>query len=139
MSLTDTSIHNAKPASKPYKITDGGGMYIEVMPMGSKYWRLKYRFGGKEKRRALGIYPDVSLSLARERREEARKLLADGIDPGEVRKKERALIQKAALSMRLVILPDGMCEVWQGRKLIARLTASQAHELRDLLNNTTGG
>lgn len=89
MKLTDTAVKKAKPKAKPFKMADGGGMYIEVMPNGSKYWRLKYRYAGKEKKLALGVYPDVSLSLARERREEARKLLANGGDPGAVKQTQK--------------------------------------------------
>jgi len=65
MALTDTSIKQAKPRDKAYKLFDGNGLYIEISPTGSKYWRLKYRFAGKEKRLALGVYPDVSLKQAR--------------------------------------------------------------------------
>ena len=97
-----------------------------------KWWRYRYRFGGKPNRISLGVYPDVGLKDAREKHAEARKLLAAGVDPSEERKKERLLNQeenelrkadmiKALLSIRLVIFPDGMREVWQGRKLIARL------------------
>jgi hypothetical protein len=77
MKLNDMAVRKAKPEAKPYKMADGGGMYLEVMPNGSKYWRFKYRFGGKEKRLAFGVYPDVPLSLARQRRDDARKLLAN--------------------------------------------------------------
>jgi integrase len=86
MKLTDAAVRKAKPETKPYKMADGGGMYLEVMPNGSKYWRMKYRHSGKEKRLAFGVYPDVPLTLARERRENARKLLATDVDPGEHRK-----------------------------------------------------
>ena len=86
MALTDISIRNAKPAEKPRKLSDGGGLYLEVRPNGGRWWRLKYRIADKEKLLSLGVYPDVSLSLARERREEARKLLAQGIDPSAQRK-----------------------------------------------------
>jgi integrase len=86
MSLTDTAIRNAKPGEKPIKIFDGGGLYLEVAPAGGKWWRLKYRFGGKEKRLSLGVYPDVGLKNARERRDNTRKLLANDIDPAEQRK-----------------------------------------------------
>lgn len=86
MPLSDVSIRKAKPADKPLRLFDGGGMYLEISPAGGKLWRLKYRHGGKEKRLALGVYPDVSLAQARERRDEARSLLAQGQDPGEVRK-----------------------------------------------------
>ncbi|MBU1426893.1 MAG: integrase arm-type DNA-binding domain-containing protein [Gammaproteobacteria bacterium] len=82
MKLTDTAVRKAKPEDKPYKKADGGGMYLEVMPNGSKYWRLKYRFAGKEKRLALGVYPDTTLADARSRRDTARKVLANGNDPG---------------------------------------------------------
>ena len=85
--LTDTTIRNAKPGSKPYKLFDGAGLFVLVAPTGGKLWRLKYRLGGKEKFLALGIYPDVGLKEARRRRDEAREMVAQGIDPGE-RKKE---------------------------------------------------
>ncbi|SET68158.1 Integrase [Nitrosospira multiformis] len=89
MKLNDVAVRKAKPEAKPYKMADGGGMYLEVMPNGSKYWRFKYRFGGKEKRLAFGVYPDVSLSLARSRREDARKLLANDVDPGVVKQQSK--------------------------------------------------
>ena len=72
MSLLDTAIRNAKPGAKPVGLFDGGGLYVEVAPSGGKWWRLKYRHGGKEKRLSLGTYPDVSLKAARARRESAR-------------------------------------------------------------------
>jgi hypothetical protein len=75
MPLTDTAIRKTKPGSKPIRLFDGGGLYLEVTPAGGKLWRWKYRFGGKEKRLALGTYPGVSLSEARQRHAEARKLL----------------------------------------------------------------
>lgn len=82
MPITDAKAKSAKPAAKPYKLTDGKGMYLEVQPSGGKYWRLAYRFAGKQKKLALGVYPDVSLSLARDRRDDARRLLVAGTDPG---------------------------------------------------------
>lgn len=84
--LTDAAIRNAKPAAKPIRLFDGGGLYLEVAPSGGKWWRLKYRFGGKEKRISFGVYPEVSLKDAREKRDAARKLLSQGIDPSEERK-----------------------------------------------------
>ena len=90
MPLSDIVIRKAKPADKPVRLFDGGGLYLEISPTGGELWRLKYRFGGKEKRLALGIYPDVSLALAREGRDEARKLLAQEIDPGEHRKVQKS-------------------------------------------------
>jgi integrase len=88
--LSDTAIKKAKPETKSYKMADGGGMYLEVMPSGSKYWRLKYRFGGKEKRLAFGVYPDVTLAEARSRRDAARKLLANETDPGVAKQAKKA-------------------------------------------------
>jgi integrase len=82
MPLTDTTVRNAKPESKPRKLADEKGLFLLIHSNGSKYWRFKYRFEGKEKLLALGIYPDVSLAQARQRRDEARKLLANEVDPG---------------------------------------------------------
>jgi integrase len=89
MKLSDAAVKKAKPEAKPYKLADGDGMYIEVMPSGSKYWRLKYRYAGKEKRLALGVYPEVSLKDARERRDAARKLIANGSDPSEAKQTQK--------------------------------------------------
>ncbi len=88
--LTDAKIKNAKPGPKPLKLFDERGLYLEVSPSGGKWWRLKYRYGGKEKRLSLGVYPEVSLKEARERREDARKLLNGGMDPSAARKIEKA-------------------------------------------------
>lgn len=73
MALTEIKCKSAKVKAKPYKLGDGGGMYLEIMPNGSKYWRLKYRLNGKEKRLALGVYPDVTIAEAREGRDKARR------------------------------------------------------------------
>lgn len=88
MALSDVKVRSAKPEAKAYKLTDGEGMVLLVHPNGSKYWRLRYRFSGKEKMLALGKYPEVSLADARARRDEARKLLANSIDPSENKKLE---------------------------------------------------
>jgi integrase len=88
--LTDVAVRKAKPGAKPKKLTDGHGLYLHIAPSGGKLWRFTYRFGGKQKLIALGAYPDVALAQARERHGAARKLLADGIDPMEQRKAERA-------------------------------------------------
>lgn len=89
MPLTDISCKAAKPSDKPRKMADTNGLYLEIMPSGSKYWRLKYRFAGKEKRLAIGVYPEVSLSEARNKREKARKLLAENIDPSQAKKEDK--------------------------------------------------
>lgn len=88
--LNDPIIRNARPREKAFKLADGGGMYLEVTPSGSKLWRLKYRFGGKEKRLSLGIYPEVSLRDARAKRNELRRQLAEGSDPSVVRRVAQA-------------------------------------------------
>ena len=85
MPLTDTAIRAIKPTSKTAKYFDGGGLYLEVAPSGGKWWRLKYRFQGKEKRISLGTYPTIGLKEARERREDTKKILANGIDPSAQR------------------------------------------------------
>ena len=87
--LSDAKVRNAKPRTKPYKIADGEGLFLLITPSGSKYWRLKYFFAGKEKVLALGVYPEISLADARERRAQARKVLAAGNDPGEVKKEAK--------------------------------------------------
>ena len=98
MSLSDTAIRNAKPGVKPVRLFDGGDLYVEVAPGGGKWWRLKYRHGGKEKRLSLGTYPDVSLKAARARRESARQQLAEGEDPSALRKAAKATEQAKALN-----------------------------------------
>ena len=89
MSLTDVAIRQTKPGKKPTRLADERGLYLEVAPSGGKWWRLKFRFEGKEKRLSLGVYPDVGLKEARDRRDEARKLLANGVDPSAHRKAQK--------------------------------------------------
>lgn len=103
MPLTDITCKNAQPEAKPRKIADGGGLYLEVMPNGRKYWRMKYRFSGKEKRLAFGVYPEVTLAEARDHRTEARKVLAAGNDPGETKKEAKRLTAlKAANNLEAI-------------------------------------
>lgn len=127
MPLTDAEIRNAPPREKAYRLADGSGMYLEVSPAGGKYWRFKYRFAGKEKRLALGVYPEVGGKEARLRRDEARRLLANGIDPGIERK-----VQKAATVERAANSFEAVAREWFARqspgwakthadKIIARL------------------
>jgi integrase len=87
--ITDLAIRKAAPRDKPYKLAAGLGLFLLVQPSGGKWWRLKYRFRGKEKLISLGVYPQVSLSEARAKRDAARKLLADGIDPSLQRQMEK--------------------------------------------------
>lgn len=96
MALTDLAVRNAKPSTKQQKLFDGGGLHLLVTPAGGKRWVLKYRFGGKEKSLALGMYPDVSLSEARRRRDDAREKLAAGIDPSDAKKAEKRAARLSA-------------------------------------------
>ncbi|EBX6016665.1 DUF4102 domain-containing protein [Salmonella enterica subsp. enterica serovar Dortmund] len=102
MALSDVKVRSAKPEAKAYKLTDGDGMVLLVHPNGSKYWRLRYRFGGKEKMLALGKYPEVSLADARSRRDEARKLLANGVDPSENKKAVKVELEQEAITFEVV-------------------------------------
>lgn len=95
MPLSDTAVRMTKPRPRPYRLSDGRGLYVEVAPNGSRYWRMKYRFSGKEKRLSLGVYPIVTLAMAREDTLAAHRLLRDGIDPG-VHKKDRVREAKLA-------------------------------------------
>jgi integrase len=108
--LTDVQITSTKPAIKPQTLFDGDGLYLEISPAGGKLWRLKYRCGGKGRLMALGKYPDVSLKDARGRREAARKMLANGIDPGEAKK-----AQKAAVTARAANSFEAIAREWFGR------------------------
>ncbi len=151
MPLTDTAIRNAKPAGKAKRMFDGGGLYLEVAPSGGKWWRLKYRFGGKEKRLSLGVYPDVSLRDARERRDESRKLLANDIDPSEHRKAKKAAQDERAGNSFEVVAREWYAKhspnwatnhgnriirrlerdifPWLGSKLVAEITPPQLLEV----------
>jgi integrase len=91
MALTDIAVKNAKAETKPLRLKDERGLYLEVRPEGGKWWRLRYWLNSKEGRLSLGTYPDVSLKMARERRDEARRLIAQGIDPSDARKAQKAV------------------------------------------------
>ena len=134
MSLTDAAIRSAKPGAKPIRLFDSGGLYLEVAPSGGKWWRLKYRIDGKEKRLSLGTYPDVPLAGrkvkesgtwidgARERRDKARQLLAEGIDPSAHRKAvRRTKTENAANSF------EAVAREWH-RKFAARWTVSHSEK-----------
>lgn len=128
MALTNIAINKASPKNKPYRLYDEKGLYLEVTPAGGKLWRLKYRFGGKEKRLAMGAYPEISLKAARAARDEAKALLANNIDPSEF-KKSKKLTQKLATegTFEHVALQwhSGKSRVWSeihSKNVIDRLT-----------------
>jgi integrase len=118
MALTHVAIRSAKPREKAYKLTDEKGLFLFITSNGGKYWRFKYRFGGKEKKLAFGVYPEVSLAEARERRDQARKLLANDVDPGVVKQAAKnAIVLATENSFQLVALE------WYG-KFSAKWVAS---------------
>lgn len=121
--LTNTQLRNAKPTSKPQFLFDGGGLYLQISPAGGKWWRYKFRFGGKPRLMSFGVYPDVSLRDARERHAEARKLLAQGIDPSAQRKADKQEEEK-----RRDNTFAAMAETWYAKKVAgwAPATARQA-------------
>ena len=139
--LTDTAIRKAKPTDKPLRLFDGSGLYLEVSPAGGKLWRLKYRIGGKEKRLALGAYPDTGLADARDKRDAARKLLAAGVDPGEQRKAEKAAGEERAANSFEVIAREWLAkqtwvehyrvkvEAWMGNDVYPYIGARPVAEL----------
>lgn len=124
MKLTATSVRQAKPKQKPYKLSDGGGLYLLVKPNGSKYWWQKYRYLGKEKSLAHGTYPDVSLAKAREKRDSARRALANDIDPGKIKRAQKlAMFEEAGNSFQSI------AHEWFNTKMI---DCSKSHRSRTL-------
>jgi hypothetical protein len=95
--LTDKAVKNAKQRQKAYKLFDGAGLYLEITPSGGKLWRLKYYYLGKEKRISLGPYPLVTLAEAREKRDEAKKLLLKSLDPSAAKQQNRQEIIRNAV------------------------------------------
>lgn len=96
MSLTEVSVKTAQGQTKAFRLYDSAGLYLEVTPSGAKYWRFKYRYANKEKRLALGVYPEIGLKLARQRRDSARQLLNSGIDPSVERRAQKMSRNAAA-------------------------------------------
>lgn len=119
MALTDVEIRSAKAVDKPLKLFDGGGLFLLVNPNGSRWWRFKYRYEGKERGLSLGVYPDVTLKRARAGRDEARRLLVEGIDPSANRQADK---QSRAVTFQAV------AEEWleQQAKKVAPITLSKA-------------
>lgn len=129
MRLSDKTIRQTKPKSKPFKLADGGGLFLLVQPSGSRWWRFKYRFGGKEKLLALGSYPDTALLEVRKRHFEAREALARGVDPGEIKRaaKSAALI-KAGNTFEALALE------WM-EKNVKKWSAGYAVDVKNRLKN----
>lgn len=142
MKLTETTADKAEPREKPYTLTDGHGLFLLVHPRGGKWWRQNYRFGGKRKTLALGVYPDISLADARMAREEARRLVRQGVDPANVKREAKArqraerLADKSASRVRVVAALDGAVEIWKGAAVV-HLSRDEAQGVRDLLIKLT--
>ena len=118
MPLTDIKIRNAKQRDRDYKLYDGSGLYVLVHKNGSHYWRLKYKYADKEKILALGVYPDIRLNEARERAQDARELVKQGIDPTTHRRETKA--RNIALSL----------ETFQ---VVRRMVIKECHEMVSFL------
>lgn len=128
MKLNARQVDAAKPREKAYKLADGAGLYIEVVPSGSRYWRMKYRFNGKEKRLAFGVYPAVSLAQARALRDEAKKKLAEGIDPSFAKKEEK-LVRDVQLNNTF----QAVALEWHGTK-VSRWSEGYASDIIEAFN-----
>ena len=128
MKLNARQVDAAKPREKAYKLADGAGLYLEVVPSGSRYWRMKYRFNGKEKRMAFGVYPAVSLAQARALRDEAKKKLAEGIDPSFAKKEEK-LVRDVQLNNTF----QAVALEWHGTK-VSRWSEGYASDILEAFN-----
>ncbi|HBR4656983.1 tyrosine-type recombinase/integrase [Klebsiella pneumoniae subsp. pneumoniae] len=128
MKLNARQVDAAKPKEKAYKLADGAGLYLEVVPSGSRYWRMKYRFNGKEKRMAFGVYPAVSLAQARALRDEAKKKLAEGIDPSFAKKEEK-LVRDVQLNNTF----QAVALEWHGTK-VSRWSEGYASDIIEAFN-----
>lgn len=145
MALSDKAIKNASPRAKPFKLADSGGLFLLVGPSGTRFWRLKYRFSGKEKQLSLGAFPAVSLTGARRLRDDAKAVLAKGQDPSALRKAERAnravelpRPHRDTNAVRLVLGLDGSTEIRKGRAAL-RLSAEEAKALQGMLAKLQAG
>jgi integrase len=121
MALTAIEVKTAQATDKPQKLSDGGGLFMLVNTNGSKYWRLAYRFAGKQKTLAIGVYPETSLLAARERREAARKVLADGLDPSAVKKAQKAAVIALAENSFEIVAREWVIKFKKGRDVSDRL------------------
>lgn len=139
MPLTDTTVRHAQPREKPYKMADAQGLYLQVMPSGSKHWKMKYRFDGREKKLSFGEYPRVSLRDARDLRDEARNQLTKGIDPSYEKRRNR-LRGNVAAGNSFTDISREYCDKRRrdGDKAWAPSTAKRCEYLLSLLDNSIG-
>ena len=136
MPLTDTAIRKAKPGTSPRRLTDERGLYLLLNPNGSQWWRWDYRHAGKRKTLSMGTYPDTGLKDAREKREAARKLLAAGVDPGDVRKAEKAAGEERAANNFAFIAEEWLAR--QSPRMAAATLEKARWTLDDLVNPWIG-
>jgi integrase len=135
MPLSDAKARNAKPRPRSYKISDGEGLFLLVTPSGSKYWRLRYFFAGKEKLLALGVYPEVSLGEARERRAQSRKVLANGNDPAGIKREAKRLALLNAANTFEAVAREWYLQrkhEWADSSAVIALTRLETHILPKL-------
>jgi len=136
--LTDRQCKNALPQEKAQKLNDEKGLFLLISPAGGKWWRFRYRFAGQQNSLALGTYPSVSLEGARQLRDAARTLLADGKDPSQARREEKGreraalLATKANSRFRISVAPDGQTEIWKGSAMVS-LSADETRSLHAML------
>ncbi|MGD0022880.1 MAG: Arm DNA-binding domain-containing protein [Smithellaceae bacterium] len=138
--MSEDTVRNAMPKEKQFALFDGGGLHLLVTPSGGKLWRFKYRFHGKEKKLAIGTYPEIGIQDARSNRDASKELLSRGFDPSEIRKREKARdkadrLESARIpSVRATF--DGKIEIWKGNNTM-RLTLDEARFIGTLLANIT--
>ncbi len=132
MALTDTTVKKAKAIDKTYRLSDAGGLYLLVTPTGSRLWRWKYRYEGKEKLMAFGKYPEVPLALARERHSDARRLLAGGTDPMAERK-EAKTAERTVAENSFQSISDLWLEHWQDGKSLRHVDYVKRRIKADIL------
>ena len=139
MPLTSELVEASAPRGRPYKLFDGGGLFLLVTANGARYWRLKYQFAGKAKSLSLGVYPDVTLAQARAFRGELRALLLEGIDPSAARKavREQALERQTDEAPRFLLDSGGALSFRFGCRSVV-LSARETLDLRSFLDATRG-
>ncbi len=139
--LTEKEIDAVKAAEKPHRLFDGGGLLLLITPDGGKRWRYKYRFEGRAKSLSFGVYPEVSLEDARRRRDDAKELLAKGLDPSVLRREEREREKAERLESERIpsisISLDGKIEIRKGGNLM-RLKKDEAQFISNILNKIVG-
>lgn len=144
MPLTKEEVQNALPGVKARRLFDGGNLYLEISPRGGKWWRVKYLFGGRDRRLSLGVYPEVSLAEARAKRDEAMSLVRRGIDPGEAKATSKAAAKRLAaaesgpqLTATIALGGEGIF-IRKGRGVL-ELTREEARSLAALLAKVVEG